>query len=155
MFYPLTLLRLGTLQSTIDENQVNQAMVLIFLVSFSVNMCGCVPLWVAGGAVAGGAGTAGWISGKLVQELDAPFESTVQAAKYTLESLDLVITKEIKKIDVAQIKSKYIDGKTIWIDVFGVSGSTSRIELRVGAIPNKDATYKILDKIRDYLKEPK
>ena len=124
---------------------------LIFLFSFSVNLCGCVPLWIAGGAVAGGAGTASWISGKLVQELDTPFEKTFQATKYALQALNLVITKEVKKLDVAQIKGKYIDGKTIWIDIFGVSGAASRIELRVGAIPNKDATYQILNKIREYL----
>ena len=130
-------------------------MVLIFLVTLSVTLCGCAPLLVAGGAVAGGAGAAGWISGKLVQELDAPFESTVQAARYTLDSLNLTIIKEIKKTDVAQIKSKYIDGKTIWIDIFKTAGLTSRIEVRVGAIPNKNATYQILDKIKEYLKHPR
>jgi hypothetical protein len=128
-------------------------LVLIFLVSLSINICGCAPLLIAGGAVAGGAGTAGWISGKLVQELDAPFEKTVQAAKYTLESLNLTITKEIKKVNIAQIKSNYTDGKTIWIDIRKVSQSASRIEVRVGAVPNKEATYEILDKIKEYLKE--
>lgn len=132
---------------------LKKMLVLVFLVSLSINICGCAPLLVAGGAVAGGAGTAGWISGKLVQELDAPFEKTVQAAKYTLESLNLTITKEIKKVNVAQIKSNYTDGKTIWIDIHKVSQSASRVEVRVGAIPNKKATYKILDKIKEYLKE--
>ena len=130
-----------------------KAMVLIFISSISIYICGCTPLLVAGGAVAGGAGTAGWISGKLVQELDTPFEKTFQATKYALQALNLVITKEVKKLDVAQVKGKYIDGKTIWIDIFKVSQSASRIEVRVGAIPNKDATYKILDRIREYLKD--
>ncbi|MFC1658862.1 DUF3568 family protein [Candidatus Omnitrophota bacterium] len=128
-------------------------MLLIFLVSFLLNACGCAPLLVAGGAVAGGAGTAGWISGKLVQELDAPLDKTFHAAKYALQSFNLVITKEIKKRDLAQIKGKYIDGKTIWIDIFQMSQATTKIALRVGAIPNKDATYKILDTIKQYLKQ--
>ena len=130
-----------------------QAILFIFLIPFTINVCGCVPLLVAGGAVAGGAGTAVWISGKLVQELDVPFEETVAAAKYTMSSLNLSISKEIKKTDVAQIKGNYIDGKTIWIDIFNVSPSASRVEVRVGAIPNKEASYKILNKIKNYLIE--
>jgi hypothetical protein len=117
-------------------------------------MCGCAPLLVAGGAIAGGAGTAVWISGKLVQDLEAPFEQVVQATKYTLDSLNLSISREIKKTEVAQIKGNYIDGKTIWIDIFKVSPSASRVEVRVGTIPNKEATYKIVDRIKEYLKDP-
>jgi hypothetical protein len=128
-------------------------LLLIFLTLFAINICGCVPLLVAGGAVAGGAGTAGWISGKLVQELDVPFEETFGAAKYTMNSLNLSISKEIKKTEVAQIKGNYIDGKTIWIDIFNVSPSASRVEVRVGAIPNREASYKILNKIKNYLTE--
>ena len=134
---------------------LKKIMLFIFLSVFSIYLYGCVPLWVAGGAVAGGAGAASWISGKLVQGLDAPLEEAFQASKYALHSLNLVITKEVKKLDVAQIKGKYIDGKTIWIDVFSVSDAASRIELRVGAISNRDATYQILDTIKGYLAQPK
>ena len=127
-------------------------LVVIFLVSLSLNMCGCTPLLVVGGVVAGGAGTATWISGKLVQEVDASFEKTIQASELALASLNLNIVKYTKKTDVAQIKSNYIDGETIWIDIHRFSHSTSRVEVRVGAIPDKEAAAKILDKIKEYLK---
>ena len=127
-------------------------MVVIFLVSLSLNMCGCTPFLVAGGAVAGGAGTSTWILGKLVQEVDASFEKTIQASELALASLNLNIVKYTKKTDVAQIKSNYIDGETIWIDIHRFSDFTSRVEVRVGAIPDKEAAAKILDKIKEYLK---
>ena len=126
-------------------------MILIFLTLLSVNMCGCAALLVAGGAVAGGAGTAAWVSGKLVQEVDAPFEKSIRAAEYALESFNLDIVSEVKKERVAQIKSNYTDGKTIWIDIHKISPSASRIAVRVGAVADKKATRKILDRIKEYL----
>ena len=130
---------------------LKKMMLLFCLVLLSANMCGCVPLLLAGGAVAGGVGTATWISGKLVQEVDAGFEKTLQAAEYALESLNLDIVSKIKKTTVAQIKSKYTDGKTIWIDIHKIATSVSQIQVRVGAIPDKEATRRILDKIKEYL----
>lgn len=120
----------------------------IFSILFLVNTCGCVAL-LAG--VAAGAGTSAWLSGKLTQEVDASFEKTIKAAKSALKSLKLDVTKETKKDKVAQIMSKYTDGKTIWIDVHKVSQSTSRVEVRVGAISNEEAARKILERIIRYL----
>ena len=130
------------------------AKLLIFLVLVSVNICGCAPLLIAGGAIAGGTGTWAWITGKLVHEVDAPLDKTVQAAKYTLESLNLDIIKEVKKVNVAQIKGRYTDKKTIWIDIHKISQYSCQVAVRVGAIADREATYKILDRIKQYLQEP-
>ena len=128
------------------------SIVITLLVFLLLNICGCVPLLVAGG-VAGGAGTQTWLSGKLVQDVNTPFENTIQAAKSALESLGLSITSEIKKINVAQIKSKYINQETIWIDIHRISQSVSRIAVRVGAMPDQEAAVEILNKIKEYLSE--
>ena len=120
----------------------------IFLVSFSLHLCGCVAL-LAGAA--GGAGTATWLSGKLVQQVDAPLDKCINATKNALESLHLEVTKETKKEDVAQIISNYTDGKTIWIDIKRITDTYSKIEVRVGAVSDKEAAGKILDRIQDYL----
>jgi hypothetical protein len=129
-----------------------KTIIIAFLVLLSLNIYGCVPLLVAGG-VAGGAGTQVWLSGKLVQDVDAPFEKSIQAAESALKSLDLNIVSEIKKARIAQIKSNYINGETIWIDIRKVSQSTSRIAVRVGAISDQEATVEILNKIKEYLRE--
>ena len=120
----------------------------IFLIFMIPSMCGCVAL-VAGAA--GGAGTAAWLSGKLTQEVDATFDKTISASRSALKFLRLEVTKETRKDDVAQIMSKYYDGKTVWIDIRKIDRSISKIEVRVGAVGDEDAARKILDKILRYL----
>lgn len=111
-------------------------------------MSGCVAL-VAGAA--GGAGTAAWLSGKLSQELTTPYEKAIGAAKSGLKSLKLEVTKETREENVTQIKSKYSDGREVWIDVRRINDTLSRVEVRVGLVGDKDAAAKILKQIVDYL----
>jgi hypothetical protein len=120
----------------------------IVSVLFLVHLTGCIP--VLAGAAAGG-GTAAWISEKSTQEVNASFDKTVKAAESALNSLGLKITKETKKDDVAQIMSKYTDGKTIWVDIHRISDSISKIGVRVGAISDDEAQRKIMNKIMQYL----
>ena len=114
-----------------------------------VNVCGCVAL-IAGG-VAGGAGTAVWLSGKLVQNVDAPLERVEKATKDSLEfSNRTVVTKETISggHTVAQIRSREKSGEKIKIDIHKITETSSRIEVRVGTIvSNKDAADRILKEI--------
>lgn len=121
---------------------------VLFSVFLLVNMSGCVAL-LAGAA--GGAGTAVWLSGKLTQEVNAPFQRSLNATKTALKSLRLKITKETIKEDVAQVMSNYTDGRTIWIDIHRIPDLRSRIEIRVGAVGDKEAALKILTRIMKYL----
>ena len=125
--------------------------VLLFLALFSANLCGCAVALLAGGALVGGLGTSHWVSGKLVQEVDTPYDKTIQASKSALESLGLDIVRATKKRNIAQVMSKYTDGKTIWIDIHNVADSAARLEIRVGAISDKEAAQIILDRIKRYL----
>lgn len=112
-----------------------------------MNIYGCVILLVG---AAGGAGTAAWLSGKLTQEVNASYERTVKACKSALKSLKLEVTKETKQADVTQIRSKYLDGKEIWIDVRPISDKVTKLEIRVG-ISDKQAAENILLRIQRYL----
>jgi len=126
-----------------------KAMVYIFFGLLLMNAYGCIAL-LAGAA--GGAGTTVWLSEKLTQEVNVPFDRAVKAAKVALRSLKLEVTKETIEQNVAQIMSKYSDGKTIWIDIHRITNSSSRIEVRVGAISgDKEAADKILKRITRYL----
>jgi len=122
--------------------------VLLVAVLLLANMSGCFALLVG---AAGGAGTAGWLSGKLTQELNASFDKTIKATTSALDSLKLKITKTTTKDEVSQVISKYYDDRTIWIDIHKVSEKISRIEIRVGATGDHEASRKILDKIEKYL----
>lgn len=122
---------------------------LIAAAVFLANIYGCVAL-LAGAA--GGAGTAVWLGGKLSQEVNTPFERTVKATKLALQSLKLEITKETTGQNIAQIMSKYSDGKTIWVDIRRITEASSKIEVRVGAVSgDKAAADRILKRIERYL----
>jgi len=112
-------------------------------------MSGCV-LLLAGAA--GGAGTAFWLSGKLSQEVNAPFDRTIRAAKSALKSLRLEVDKETRTNDAAQIMSTYTNGKTVWIDIHRVTDASSKVQVRVGSVSqDKEAADAILQKILRYL----
>ncbi len=122
--------------------------VLVTSIFLLVNCYGC--LAVMAGA-AGGAGTAVWLSGKLTQEFHATQEQCINAVKSSLRSLDLDIEKQTVKKNVAQIISKYTDGKTVWIDIHRITKGTQRVEVRVGASGDKDAALKIMERIEKHL----
>lgn len=114
-----------------------------------LNMYGCIAL-LAGAA--GGTGTAVWLSGKLSQEFNYPYERTINATKTALRSLKLEITKETQEGNVIQLRSKYSDGKEIWIDIRRMTDNSTKVEVRVGAVsPDKEAAAKILKTIQRYL----
>ena len=115
---------------------------------FLLNVGGCA-LLLAG--TAGGAGTAVWLSGKLSQEVSASYEQTIAATKSGLKDLKLDVNKETKSSEVDQIKSTYTDGREVWIDIRPVTSSSTKIEVRVGAVGDKAAADTILKQIRKHL----
>ena len=127
---------------------LKKAAIIAVLVFLSANIYGCVPL-LAGAA--GGVGTATWLSGKLSQEFEAPFDRTLKAVESALKSLKLEITEKTVKKDVAQVMSKYTDGRTIWIDIRPISRRQSQVEVRVGALGDKEAAEFIISRIKRYL----
>ncbi|HOW36443.1 MAG TPA: DUF3568 family protein [Candidatus Omnitrophota bacterium] len=110
---------------------------------------GCVA--IVAGAV-GGVGTSVWLSGKLTQEFNTPYEKTIKAARSALQSLKLNITKETKDDTVAQLRSEDSSGKDIWVDIRKITETSTRVEVRVGAVnSDKDAATTILQRIQKYL----
>jgi len=114
------------------------------MVLFLFNIYGCAVM-IAGAA--GSAGTAAWLSGKMTQQVNASSGESLKAARTALKDLKLHITKETKAEDIIQIKSNYTDDRTIWIDIKTISHSTTQIEVRVGAVSDKEAAKTVLDKI--------
>jgi hypothetical protein len=127
---------------------IKKATLLFLSALLSLNLCGCVAL-LAGAA--GGAGTAGWLSGKLSEEVNVPFDKALKATVSGLKSLKLEITKQTVKEDVAQVMGKYKDARTIWIDIRPVTASVSRIDVRVGITGDEEASREILAKIKKHL----
>jgi len=120
----------------------------IILLCLPVCFCGCTAL-VAG--TAAGAGTAFWIQGKVIEQVEASFEDAAAAVKEALLELDLKITKETRTEKVVQYKGLYTDGRVFWVDVHLVSSDFSRIEVRVGAKGDEVAAGKVLSRIKKLL----
>ena len=57
---------------------LKKTLLLIFSGILMLNLCGCFALFAG---VAGGAGTAVWLSGKLTQEFHASYHATIDATK--------------------------------------------------------------------------
>lgn len=131
-----------------EASMYKKAKLFFFIFLLAVASSGCM-LLVAGAV--GGTGTAVWLSDKLSQEVNAPFEKSINAATEAMKSLKLDIVKKTVKEDVAQIIGTYSDGRKMWIDVRPVSSSTSRVDIRVGALGDEVASRKILDKILRHL----
>ena len=127
---------------------LKRALQLILVGLLMLNVCGCVALLAS---AAGTAGTAFWLEGKIRQEVNAPLPKVVEATTSALKAMHLSITKTTVKDEVAQIMGEYSDERTIWIDVHRISEKSSRIEIRVGAKGDKEASRKILDRIKRYL----
>lgn len=117
-------------------------MLCVILISFIA--CGCTAII---GGVAGGLGTATWLSGKLGDELNASYEKTIEAAEKSLKSLKMEIEKETKKDDIAQIISEHKD-LPVWIDIRPITSSKTKVEVRVGVTGNMEKSREILDAIK-------
>jgi hypothetical protein len=113
-----------------------------------LNLCGCFALF-AGGVAAGG--TAVWLSGKLAETFQAGFHHTIEASHSAMHQLNFPITHESQDDNDAAIKGTYTDGREIWIDIHRISDHTTKVEVRVGANPDKEAAGDILRKIHDNL----
>jgi hypothetical protein len=128
---------------------VKRFLAVVFAGLILCSAYGCVAIAVG---VAGGTGTAVWLSGKLAQVYNAPYDKAVRASKRALESLRLELVKETAEAEVTQLRSKYSDGREIWIDIRKVTEYSSKVEVRVGGVKaDKVAAAKILKKIEGYL----
>lgn len=124
-------------------------LVLILSGLVLLNTSGCVAV-LAGAA--GGAGAVAWLSGKLTREVNASLKKTAQAARDALKSLRLKAAKETLREDVVQIIGDYTDGRTFWVDIHRITDTSSKLEVRVGAVTSdKAAADKILKRILRYL----
>jgi len=89
---------------------VKKFLVFISSILILANIYGCFA--VLAGGVAGGTGTCVWLSGKLIQQVNASLEQTTKAAKLALQSLKLsILTKETASQGIVQIRSHDIDGE--------------------------------------------
>ena len=90
-------------------------------------------------------------SQKAKQNFNVPYEKALEMVKKALISLDLEFEKAIVKPDIAVVKGKYTNEKTMYIEIFRISDNESEISVRVGTSDaGKIDAQKILEAIRQY-----
>lgn len=126
-----------------------KAMALSMAAVFLANIAGCI--YVVSGAI-DSVETVIWSSMKLTKQFNKPYDRTIKAVETALSSLEMKIRKETKTKAITQIRSRYTDGKDVWIDIRPMTEVYTRVDVRVGVIGDKEASIKILEKIDSYLK---
>lgn len=69
---------------------------------------------------------------KAKQEFNVSYIKSLENVKKALVSLGLKFEEAVIKPDIAVIKGRYIDGKIMYIEIFKINDSESRIAVRVG-----------------------
>ncbi len=113
-----------------------------------LSLSGCVAL-----AIGGAAGAAGvmYHEGRLVDKVNAPIDRAYAAALSTLAAKKLAVSSKSADIASAHIKSKYADGKEIWIDIEAITSEVCEIKIRVGITGDQDRAIDLLEGIKSRL----
>lgn len=108
-------------------------------------LAGCVPLVV--GAAAGAGGYA-WVQGKLVKEFEIPASRLHDETIDALKKLEMPVLEDESDRLTAKIRSEFSDGEKVTIDIEAVTEHTSKIEIRIGILGNRDRSQMIYDAVR-------
>ncbi len=102
---------------------------------------------------AGAAGAAGvmYHEGRLVDKVNAPIDRAYDAALSTLAAKKLAVSSKSADIASAHIKSKYADGKELWIDIEAITSEVCEIKIRVGITGDQDRAIDLLEGIKSRL----
>jgi len=69
---------------------------------------------------------------KAKQTFDIPYTKALEVVKKSLISLNLEFEEAVIKPDIAVVKGKYTNEKTMYIEIFRMSDNESQITVRVG-----------------------
>ncbi|MFA5007664.1 MAG: DUF3568 family protein [Candidatus Omnitrophota bacterium] len=91
---------------------------------------------------------------KAKQDFNVSYIKALEIVKKALVSLNLKFEEAVIKPDIAVVKGKYTNEKTMYIEVFKISDNESKIAVRVGTSDaGKIEAQKILDAITKLSKE--
>lgn len=122
---------------------------LLLLILLS-NVYGCAAVVIGGAA---GAGTVVWLKGSLEQQINKPLGQVHTAALAAMKDLELPVHENQKDALNAKIRSQFVDGDKVWIDIESLTGSSSKIKIRVGVMGDEKKSLRILDIINRRLEK--
>jgi len=91
---------------------------------------------------------------KAKQDFNVSYTKALEIVKKALISLNLTFEEAVIKPDIAVVKGKYTNEKTMYIEIFKISEIESKIAVRVGTSDaGKLDAQKILEAIERYSKD--
>ena len=99
---------------------------VVLLVGMVGSSSGCVAV------LAGAGGATLWQGGKIVSEEAKSRDRSVRAVKAAFKSQKIVLTDELTKKNVTQLRGDDPSGTKFAVDIFETGEKMSRIEVRVG-----------------------
>jgi hypothetical protein len=109
---------------------------------------GCV---VAVAGAAAGAGTVAFVEGKFVARLADPYEQVVHAVERAIPQLQLALVEEKRDALAARFTARTAVDKKVEITVTRESDNLAKLEIRVGAFGDKQASVLIFEQIKTNL----
>jgi hypothetical protein len=144
----IIVLLLQTIKGEINMKIIRiSCLLLCLLIGFS--QAGCVAL-VAGAAV--GAGTVVYIKGNLEETINASVNKTHFAALAALKEMGMPIWKDNHDQMSANMKSRFADGKHVWVDIEAITDSSCKLQIRVGTFGDEYRSRQILEAIHRNIK---
>ena len=124
-----------------------------FLVSVTLFLCvmfvcGCIPLII--GAAAGVGGYT-WINGAMEKDYYVSLERLRSATLKGLKDMGVKISENKVDKHFAKIVAEFADGKSVSVNIEGVTERSSKIKVRVGLMGNKTRSEMILNAVQKYL----
>jgi hypothetical protein len=91
---------------------------------------------------------------KAKQNFNVSYVKALEIVKKALISLDIEFEEAVIKPDIAVVKGKYTNDRTMYIEIFKISDNESKIAVRVGTSDaGKPDAQKILEAIERYSKD--
>ncbi|WP_035244351.1 DUF3568 family protein [Desulfonatronovibrio hydrogenovorans] len=125
-----------------------QQTISIFLITvLCLGLAGC---WFAVGGAAGG-GTAIYFKGRLQENISRNMHQVHEASLAALQTMEMAVLEQDKKVDSTSIRAQYPDGTNVWINTKYLSTNTTQVRIRVGVLGDEPRSRRIWEEIRRHL----
>jgi Protein of unknown function (DUF3568) len=111
---------------------------------------GCI-LFLAGGAVAAGAGTVAYLNGELKDTESASLAAVETAAKAGLQDLQIAVIRDTRTAIDAKIYARTATDTKITITLTRQAPALTAIGIRVGTFGDEPLSRQILNKLKAHL----
>jgi len=122
-------------------------MVSILSLAMMLTLSGCAVL-VAGGVAAGGAVV---YLNKVESTVQSPVPAAHEAARESLVDFGLDVVEDAHDMETGRLKSKFADGKYVWVSLESAGPAATAITVRVGIVGETERAQKIMNAIKSHL----